>query len=133
MNRETPNKRELRDFGLISGVLFVSLFGLFFPWLGHHSFPVWPWIICVALAGPALLRPQLLKSVYAGWNRLGLVLGWINSRTLLTVIFYLAIVPTGFVMRLFDRDPMAREFDRDADSYRVPSVKRPAQNMERTY
>jgi hypothetical protein len=133
MNREAPSTRELHDFGLISGGLFALLFGLFFPWLRSHYFPLWPWILCAALAGSALLRPQLLKYVFAGWNRLGLVLGWINSRIVLTVTFYLIIVPIGLLVRLIGRDPMARAFDPGLASYRVPSFKAPVENMERLF
>ena len=133
MNREAPSTKELRDFGLITGGLFALLFGLFFPWLRSHRFPLWPWILCAALAGSALRRPQLLKYVFAGWNRLGLVLGWINSRIVLSVIFYLVIVPMGLLVRLIGRDPMARAVDPDAASYRVPSFRAPVENMEKPF
>ena len=132
-SRTALGNKQLRDFGLITGAVFALLFGLFFPWLRSHSFPVWPWIFCAALSGPALLRPQALRYPYLGWTRLGLVLGSINSRIMLTVIFFLVIVPMGIALRLCGRDPMARRFNREAATYRVPSRQAPLRSMERPF
>jgi len=71
--------------------------------------------------------------LFAGWSRLGLVLGWINSRIALTVIFYLVIVPMGFLMQLFGQDPMARDFDPEVATYRVPSSNSPVETMEKPF
>jgi hypothetical protein len=51
---------------------------------------------------------------------------------LLALAFFLLVLPAGLVMRLFMADPMRRDFDRLADSYRVPSKKAPAKALERT-
>ena len=61
MNIEIPDKKGLREFGLITGGLFVGLFGLLFPWLFSFALPVWPWVIAGVLWGLALLIPQHLK------------------------------------------------------------------------
>lgn len=42
-------------------------------------------------------------------------------RPVLVFIFYGVVLPTGLILRLLGRDPMARTLDRDAASYRVPS------------
>ena len=133
MNYKPPTTKELRDFGLLTGALFALLFGLIFPWSRGYRFPLWPWILCVLLLGTALLRPQLLKPVFSAWSRLGLVLGWINSRVVLTVIFYVVILPVGLVMRLFGRDAMVRGFDPDATTYRVPTSSSSVESMEKPF
>ena len=51
---------------------------------------------------------------------------------LLALAFFLLVLPAGLVMRLFVADPMRRDFDRSADSYRVPSKKAPAETLEST-
>jgi hypothetical protein len=133
VNQEAIGRKELRDFGLITGGLFALLFGLLFPWLRRYSLPLWPWILCALLSGSALLRPPLLKYVYAGWSQFGQILGWVNSRVVLSVIFYLVIMPMGLLMRLTRGDPMARAFDPDAASYRLQSFKAPVNHIERPF
>ena len=47
--------------------------------------------------------------MYRWWIRFGDLLGWVNTRILLTLIFYLVVTPIGLVMRLFRRSPLAVE------------------------
>ena len=43
------DRRGLRDFGLVTGAIFVALFGLFFPWILNVAFPTWPWVLAAVL------------------------------------------------------------------------------------
>jgi hypothetical protein len=43
-------------------------------------------------------------------------LGWVNSRVLLTILFYLVFAPYGFLSRLFGRDPLRRR-NKSGDTY----------------
>lgn len=45
---------------------------------------------------------------HVAWMRFAVVLGHINSRVLLTLMYYLAITPYGIVSRLVGRDPLRR-------------------------
>ena len=38
--------------------------------------------------------------------RIGDILGWINSRIILTIIYILVLIPISLIMRLFDYDPL---------------------------
>ena len=128
----TPTSRDLRNFGLLLGALLIAFFGAL-PYLFRRHLHYWPFIIAAALWAAALSRPPLLRYVHAGWTRLGLALGWVNTRIILTLFFALSIVPVGFVMRLFRRDRMQRGFDRARDSYRTASRQRSAQSMQRPF
>ncbi|MGH7907616.1 MAG: SxtJ family membrane protein [Candidatus Binataceae bacterium] len=128
-----PSRRELRDFGLIVGGIFAALFGVALPLLKHRAIPAWPWVVCVALVIPALAYPKALGWPHFLWQKLGFALGWINSKIVLTILFYAVLLPTGIIMRALGRDPMARQLDRNLDSYRVPSRKRPPESMDRPF
>ncbi len=116
-----PGAREFRSFGLLLGALIAAVFG------------VWPLLRSRHTALTALLRPTALRHLHRGWTRLGFVLGWINTRIILTVLFAVSIVPLGLLMRLFGRDRMARKFDPKLASYRVESKLRPEKSMERPF
>lgn len=131
--RRGKSDKELRDFGLITGALFASLFGLVLPYLKGHAAPLWPWPLAVVLWGSALTYPRLLKYPFLAWERFGLILGWINSRIILGLIFVLLIVPIGFLARLLGHDPTSREFDPEAASYRIPSGRISAESLDRPF
>jgi len=134
MNEEShPSSRELRNFGLLVGALMAGIFGLVLPWLRHRPVRVWPWGISAALIVPALVWPPALRYVHWVWIRIGLILGWINSRIILTILFFLVILPMGLLMRALGRDPIARKLDPGASSYRVPSRARTRESMERPF
>jgi hypothetical protein len=54
------------------------------------------------------LRPSLLRGPSRVWWQFAHVLGWINSRVILTVVFALVLVPLSLVWRLIGRDPLGR-------------------------
>ncbi|HEY1850792.1 MAG TPA: SxtJ family membrane protein [Candidatus Binataceae bacterium] len=124
--------KDLRIFGLVLGAMFAVFFGLI-PLLRHHATPRWPWILAGVLWLTALIWPAALSYLHRVWTRLGLALGWVNTRVILTLLFAIAIVPVGLVMRLMGRDRMARKLDPARPSYRVPSRRRPDQDMERPF
>ncbi|MEJ7616722.1 MAG: SxtJ family membrane protein [Pyrinomonadaceae bacterium] len=69
-----------------------------------------------------LLLPPLARRFHVLWMMLAVALGWINSRVLLTLLFYLAFMPYGVVSRLVGRDPLNRR-GAARDSYWIPRKK----------
>jgi hypothetical protein len=127
-----PDSRELKNFGLLLGAIFAVLFGAA-PLLRHHPMRLWPWIAAAALWSLALLAPAALHYPHRGWTRLGLALGWINTRIILTLLYAIIVTPLGIAMRLLRRDPMARKFEPAKTSYRVSGSERSHKHMERPY
>ncbi len=127
------NQKELRDFGLLTGTIVAVLFGLLLPWLKGHSLPSWPWIIAVVLGFLAVLAPMTLKPVYQVWMRIGLVLGWVNTRLILGIVFYGLLMPMAMIMRLLNRDPMARKLEVNLPTYRLPSQRKTRESMEKPF
>jgi len=131
--KTNPTRKELRDFGLILGGMTAAVFGLLLPWLFDHNLPRWPWLFGSVMLTWTLVLPMTLKPVYIVWMAIGQVLGWINTRIILTIMFYLIILPTGLFMRLTGKDPMAGSFLKASKSYRIPSPARDKKHMERPF
>lgn len=129
---ENPGARELRKFGLVSATLVVGIFALFLPWVFDHGIPRWPWVLSVVLAVWALALPATLFVVYWPWMKIGGVLGYINTRILLGVVFYLLITPVGFLVRLFGSSNI-KSHSVNASSFRVESHKPDQRHMEKPY
>jgi hypothetical protein len=135
MEHEIPalNRKELRQFGLMTGGIVAVLFGLILPLLWGHGLVRWPWIVAATLALWAIAAPGTLNPVYRIWMRFGLVMGFINTRIILGIIFYGLMWPMGAMMRLLGHDPMHRQFEGDRETYRLPTQPRLKKSMENPY
>lgn len=133
-NIPSLDKKGLRQFGLITGAIIVALFAFFFPWVFNATtMPIWPWVLAGLLWLPALFIPSVLRPVYTTWMKVGHAIGWLNTRIILGVLFYLMIMPMGLIMRLFGKDPMARKRDKTASSYRIKSISEPKDRLEKPF
>ena len=70
-------------------------------------------VVIFGSAGAALFLvglffPPAARGFHKAWMRFAALLGHVNSRVLLTLMYYLAITPYGFVSRLAGRDPLRR-------------------------
>jgi hypothetical protein len=132
MEREDITKTTLRQFGLMVGGVFL-LIGLF-PFVWRQD-PVRMWAVGLGtlLVTMGLAAPGLLREPYRGWMFIGHILGWINTRIILGVLFYGIITPMGTIMKLTGRDPMRRGFAPDATTYRVTRQPRPASHMKHMF
>jgi hypothetical protein len=130
-SQEVAGVKQLRSFGLLVGGIFAVL-GLY-PLLFDRGMRLWAIIPAGALLILGLLLPQSLAPIYRVWMKLGHVLGWINTRIILSVVFYGMVFPMGLIMRRAGKDPMRRRYDPTADSYRVPSTRRPGSHMLRQF
>lgn len=125
--------QELRKFGLVMGGAIGLVFGLFLPWLWSARWPSWPWGIAIAFALTGAVWPQALSGVYRYWMRFAEVLGWVNTRIILGVVFVVVFSPLGLAMRIFGKDTLQKRWDSQAKTYRVNRVPRKPEHMERQF
>ena len=99
---KTP--KELRKFGLVLGAAFAAL-GLILL-LRHSDL----WKASAALSAflivTGILYPTLLRPLEWFWMKLALVMGFVVTNVLLTLVFIIGVIPTGLVMRMLSKDPL---------------------------
>ena len=106
--KEIISNKRLREFGLLIGFGFPLLIGWLIPLLTGHGFRIWTlWVGFPGLL-IGLTSPRLLYYPYKFWMKLGLILGWVNSRIILCLIYMIVLIPIAFVMRLIGYDPLRR-------------------------
>lgn len=125
--------KELREFGLLAGVIIAGLFGLILPLIRGHSLPIIPWVIAIILVGLAIILPKSLDPVYQVWMKIGFALGWLNNRIILSIVFFIILTPMALMMKLLKRDTMARTFDFQVETYRISSKIHTSTGMEKPY
>ena len=100
-------KKKLRDFGLIIGFGLPIFIGWIIPLLSGHIFRVWTLWASLPFLFLSFISPSLLLYPYKLWMQIGLVLGWINSRIILGIIFILVLQPIAVLMKFFKYDPLS--------------------------
>lgn len=124
--------KELRQFGLSVGAIFVVIG--FWP-LVFRGEPLRLWATGIGglliVCGGAV--PSILAPVYKEWMRVGHILGWINTRILLGIVFYGLVTPIGIVFRLMGKDTMRQAFSESSTTYRVLRSPRPHSHMKHQF
>ena len=126
--RHAPTRKQLRSFGLIlaGGFLLISLWPVVFR---HGSPRMWGLIFGVFFGVAGILVPSALRIPHRIWMKLGDWLGWINSKIILSVLYFVLLTPVRLVMKLMGHDSMNRKFDQKTTSYRVTRRARPASHI----
>ena len=127
------DKKGLREFGIVTGAIVAGLFGLLLPWLLDRSYPMWPWYVLLVMTLVGMVAPVALRPVYKVWMRFGLVMGWLNTRLILGLVFYSMFTPVAVILKLLGKDSMRRKPDRQLKTYRVASKSSPREQMEKPF
>ncbi len=122
---------ELRKFGWVVGGIFLCI-GLA-PLLAHHSVHLWAVTLGSALLLSGSVLPESLRSIHTGWMVVGGVLGWINTRLILGLAFFLVLTPLAILRRLFSRDKSWFYRDAGVPTYATPVKKRTDDHFIHTF
>jgi len=117
---------------LVAAVL--ALFGAWNFYRGRMTVVAVLGGISLALLVIGLFVPPLARGFHRAWMRLALILGYINSRILLFLMFYGILTPYGIVSRLFGRDVLNRR-SRARESYWItrPKTRQTKEGFERLF
>ena len=124
-----PTKKQLRQFGLMVGIILI-LIGSY--WMFYRDIFETARVVLLVIGGflflSGLIAPTKLKPTYAVWMKLAHVLAYVNTRIIISLIFFLVITPIGIIIRLIKADLLHEKFQPDAPSYwtdteEPPSVK----------
>ena len=114
-DRINTSPREIQKFGITFAVLGAVAAAVMI----YKGNPHWPWAVGAGflflLAG--LFARPALRPVYVGWMKFAFVLGWINTRLLLGVFFYLVLTPAGLLARAFGKDLLDLKINRSSLTY----------------
>lgn len=126
-------RAQARKTALVVATVLVLLAGLKF-YRGRTGTAEVLTGIAATLALVGLLIPALAIRFHRGWMKLAEALGFVNSRILLSIVYYFVITPFGLVKKLFGSDPLERRAGR-SDSYWIhrPVGRQSKQQFEQTF
>jgi hypothetical protein len=111
------SEKSLKKFGYTVGGVLILLYVWFFY---REIFVVFRSILLGAgflLVLGGFLFPNKLKTVYKVWMGLAFVLGWLVSRVILTILFFIVIFPVGVIAKLAGKKFVDNDVTKDSKSY----------------
>ncbi len=121
-----------RSFGVSVGVV-LCVIAAFLLWRGRVTRAEIVGGIGVVLLVAGLVQPRLLKYPSAVWWKFAAVLGYVNARIILTVLFVLVLVPLSMIWRLTGKDPLGIRRERWTGWSPYPPRYRDGRHYERMY
>jgi hypothetical protein len=97
-------------FGIFFSIIFFII--AFWPLMNGDGVRNWPIPIAIIFLILGILNSKLLSPLNKTWIKLGLFLGSIVSPLVMALIFFLALTPTGFILRLFKKDILNLKFNK---------------------
>lgn len=113
----------MKKFGFTIGIVLLLLAALL-VWLGKSSYPVWG-IIGLLFILSSLLFPVILRPFNKIWMSLAIILGWIMTRIILSILFYFALTSLRFIAMIFNKRFLNLKIDPSADTYWEKREKKP--------
>lgn len=104
-----------KGFGIIFSIVFL-LIGLY-PLLDGSPARTWSIAISVILLVLAFLFPKMLSQPNRWWFKFGLLLGSVIAPVIMSLVYLLAVIPTGLLMKFLGKDLLRLKLDKSAESY----------------
>lgn len=120
--------KNLKKFGI---TIFICLFiiGLILFFRHKPAFKI-IWFFGFLFLAFSLIFPRALRPVYQVWMFLAFCSGWINTRIILSAIFYLLMAPIGLIAKAFGKDFLNLRWEKDKETY---WIKRNTQSSADSY
>ena len=108
-------KSDFRKFGITIGVILLIIAGFLF-WKEKESFQILL-TFGVTLCILGIVIPFILKPIYWVWMIFATILGWIMTRVILSLLFYIIVTPIGLIPRFFGKQFLELRWDKSKESY----------------
>jgi len=108
-------KSDLRKFGITIGVILLIIAGFLF-WKEKESSQILL-TFGVTLCILGIVIPFILKPIYWVWMIFATILGWIMTRVILSLLFYIIFTPIGLIPRFFGKQFLELRWDKSKESY----------------
>ena len=108
-------KNDIRKFGLIIGAVLIAIVMLLI-WKEKQSYDILM-IFGVVLCVTSLILPVILKPFYFVWMTFAVILGWIMTRVILSLVFYGIITPIRLFSRLVGKEFLNLKLNKKENTY----------------
>ncbi len=108
-------KKDLRKFGITVGGVLLAIGVVVFYF--EKPSAIYFTVIGGSLILFGALFPKILKPLNRIWMSLAIILGFIMSRVILTILFYLVLTPIAILAKIVGKKFMVLKFDKSVNTY----------------
>lgn len=119
----TSDPREQRNFGLVmaGAIAILGLIRYAIHWYreGHQpeSLPYAFFAVGAVFLVLGLIAPGVLRPIFIVWMKFAMVMNWIITHLLLSIVWFTMIIPGHVMMSLTGKDPLKRKLLPEAATY----------------
>ncbi len=120
------SKSDWKKFGITMGII-LTIIGLYLVWKKNDYFAYF-FSVAAAFFTLGLILPASLKYVYKAWMSMAVVMGFIMTKIIMVIIFYLIVTPIGLIASITGKKFLDMKIVPNANSYwlardQAPKVK----------
>ena len=130
------DKKQIRTFGIGLGVILCIFASIFLYKHGLTTAPKVLYCIAPVIFLLSFLSPGILKPIYITFSFLAHCIGWVMSKLILGIQYYILFTPIALFFRIIRKDLLDRNFETGKTSYWVAKAEEnrdPVENMEKQF
>ena len=91
-----------KSFGIVFFTVFLII--AIWPLLNGYGIRYWSLIISIVFLILGILNSKILTPLNKIWFTIGILLGNVISPIVMSIIFFLVVTPTSFIMKILGKD-----------------------------
>ena len=91
-----------KSFGIVFFTVFLII--AIWPLLNGYEIRYWSLIISIVFLILGILNSKILTPLNKTWFKIGILLGNVISPIIMSIIFFLVVTPTSFIMKILGKN-----------------------------
>ncbi len=104
-----------KSFGVVFSIVFLMI--ALYPLINSEDIHIWAVIVSSIFLLLAYVAPNILSIPNKLWFKFGILLGSIVAPIIMAFVYFVTVLPTGFIMRILGKDLLKLKLDKNATSY----------------
>jgi hypothetical protein len=104
-----------KSFGVVFSIVFLMV--ALYPLINSEGLRIWALVVSIIFFLLAFLAPKILVLPNKLWFKFGFLIGSFVAPIVMAFVYFVTVVPTGFIMRLLGKDLLKQKLDKNAKSY----------------
>ena len=102
----------VKSFGVVFSIVFLIV--ALYPSVNSEGLLIWVLVVSIIFFFLVFLAPKILVLPNKLWFNFGILLGSIIAPVVMTLVYFIAVLPTGLIKRLLGKDLLKQNLDKNA-------------------
>ena len=121
-NHVSNEQSSEKSFGVVFSIVFFIV--ALYPLINSEGLRIWALVVSATFLLLAYVAPKILSLPNKLWFKFGLLIGSIVAPIVMTLVYFVTVLPTGLIMCLLGKDLLKQKLDKNAKSYWIQRKER---------